>query len=146
MTAYIEVSEMILGANYADAELESKLREQATGMNKYSNRQYLFSRRHIFPKVNEYSIVEGNETTLLLSHDLWGQCGSVMGAAAQEVNHKLTSQVCSSTSAERDWELYKGIVCKKRTALGRARLRWWERHHFGRDKHTHRRKRHTPFQ
>ena len=32
MAAYTEVSEMILGANYADAELESKLREQATGM------------------------------------------------------------------------------------------------------------------
>ena len=124
ITAHIEVSEMILGANCADAELESKLREQATGMNKYCNRQDIFPRRHIFPKVNEHGIVEGDETLLLLSHDLWDQYGSAVGAAAQEVNRKLTSQVCSPTSAERVWKLYNGIVCKKRTALGRARLRW----------------------
>ena len=123
MAAYIEVSEMILGANYADAELESKLREQATGMNKYWNQQDLFSRRHIFPKVNEHGIVEGDETTLIISHDSWGQYGSNVGAAAQEVYRKPTSQVCSSTLAERDWKLCKEIVCKKRAALGRARLR-----------------------
>ena len=47
MTAYIEVSEMIPGANHADAELDFRLREQATSMNKYWNRQDLFSLRHI---------------------------------------------------------------------------------------------------
>ena len=110
-------------------------------MNKCWNRQDLISCRHIFPKVNKHGIVEGDETTLLLSHSFWGRYGPAVGAAAQEINRKLTSQVCSPTSAERDWKLYKRIVGKKRTALGRAHLRGWERHNFStRQTHTSRRK------
>ena len=97
-------------------------------MNKYWSRQDPLPRRHIFPKVNERGIVECDETTLLLSHDLWSQYGSVVGAAAQDVNRKLTSQVCSSASAERDWRLYKGIVSKKRITLSHARMRGWGPH------------------
>ena len=118
MASWLEVSRMMLSATFSGEILEQKHREAVIGFQTYIGQQDVFAASSVFPRRNEDGIVD--ELFPMMAYKFWQTYGAVCGPA-QEVCVKLCAQVCSATSAERDYKAYKNVVTKKRSGLGRTR-------------------------
>jgi len=98
-------------------ELDEKMRKVEAGFCVYWTKAELFSKPHIWPRV-ENGVV--NKADMMPTYEFFLSFGASM-RDGQPLAVKITAQLSAATIAERDFKLYKGIATKKRSALGREK-------------------------
>ena len=97
--------------------LDEKMRKVEAGFRVYWTKAELFSKPHIWPRV-ENGVV--NKADMMPTYEFFLSFGASM-RDGQPFAVKITAQLSAATIAERDFKLYKGIATKKRSALGREK-------------------------